>query len=104
MIIIGGEVKPNLNTTTEQTVTIELIDLDTGATMEVHGDKVSGLQFSGEPTERALRYKQILEDYIKVRNHVFYNSEECYVAHHAFIYDYEEELLEALQLMAEERR
>lgn len=35
-------------------MTIELIDLDTGATMEVHGDKTSGLQFEGKPTERAL--------------------------------------------------
>ena len=34
-------------------MTIELIDLDTGATMEVHGDKTSGLQFEGKPTERA---------------------------------------------------
>ena len=52
-------------------MTIELIDMDTGATMEVHNDKTSGLQFEGKPTERALRaqmalpyFKDLLENAI----------------------------------------
>jgi hypothetical protein len=84
---------------------IELIDLDTGATMEVHGDKVSGLQFSGEPTERALRAKRyIFKQQVKVirldnliKEKICYSNLKDELTEQATI-------LEALKLMAEERR
>jgi hypothetical protein len=61
---------------------------------EVYGDKVSGLQFSGETTERALRADKA---WLEVE------GVECYIKEYIddWVYD---TILEALQLMAEERR
>jgi hypothetical protein len=79
---------------------IELIDLDTGDTMEVHGDKVSGLQFSGEPTERALLAKDAQLAVTKLQMSAYGIN----------VRDADEidalcnQINEALQLMAEERR
>jgi hypothetical protein len=79
---------------------IELIDLDTGDTMEVHGDKVSGLQFSGEPTERALRARDAQLAVTKLQMSAYGIN----------VRDADEidalcnQINEALQLMAEERR
>jgi hypothetical protein len=73
-------------------MTIELIDMDTGATMEVHGDKTSGLQYIGVPTERALRYDELY-------NRVFEYFNNDGVLHENDIND----ILYALELMAKEK-
>lgn len=73
-------------------MTIELIDLDTGATMEVHGDKTSGLQFEGKPTERALRADKT---YCYVCEHIMGETE--------LTDDDWDTILEALELMAKEK-
>jgi hypothetical protein len=70
---------------------IELIDLDTGATMEVHGDKVSGLQFSGEPTERALLATDAIQKFLTKDNTTWLHDHACAI-------------FQALSYMAEERR
>lgn len=84
-------------------MTIELIDMDTGDTMEVHGDKVSGLQFSGKPTERAECAKLAIRDLNRYRTGVFGNSENQGDIAIDYLYDYEFVLIEALELMAQEK-
>lgn len=119
-------------------MTIELIDLDTGATMEapevkvsfwgaksidpwcliqhkygekkmeVHGDKTSGLQFEGVPSERALRAQKIIT---KTRDSI--DNYKAYLSKHhiSTVSDYiikerlkeAEIILEALELMAKEK-
>lgn len=92
---------------------IELIDLDTGATMEVPYDKVynhpaAGLQFSGEPTERALRAKEILPKYQRNLIRLPTLIKEGYARYNGVSLRrelYETKIIvQALQLMAEERR
>jgi hypothetical protein len=91
------------------TDTIQLIDLDTGETMEVPKDKVNhpaaGLQFSGEPTERALRAKKYInhakKDLVIALKMIKQFGES---KGSVFRLKYCKTILEALELMAEERR
>jgi hypothetical protein len=74
---------------------IELIDLDTGDTMEVPKDKVNhpaaGLQFSGEPTERALLATDAIQKFLTKDNTTWLHDHACAI-------------FQALSYMAEERR
>jgi hypothetical protein len=90
---------------------IELIDLDTGDTMEMPVNKVNhpaaGLQFSGEPTERALRARDAhfavqhwMDKCVKYPAEVPMNVDLDVVTS----LDTLETILEALSYMAEERR
>ena len=60
----------------------------------------AGLQFSGEPTERALEARMAIN---RLKNCYSFGRVDMYIGYE-FLCDFDDLILDALQLMAEERR